>query len=97
MRKKKIYNIVLDQNTFKQVKKDKQRIVLQLNNDKNQKINIKDKVLFIDELSNKKCKKQVKEINYYSDYKDVYNKFSKEDINKFGVLGIEVNLYKTVV
>ena len=91
MRKKQVYNISLDQDTFKRVKKNKLRIVLQLNNDDNQKINIKDKVTFIDEVSNKKCKKKVKKIYHYSDYKDAETKFSKDDIKKFGVLGIEVN------
>ena len=91
MRKKQVYNISLDQDTFKRVKKNKLRIVLQLNNGDNQKINIKDKVIFIDEVSNKECKKKVKKIYHYSDYKDAETKFSKDDIKKFGVLGIEVN------
>lgn len=90
MRKKKVYNIYLDQETFKRLKKNKQQIVLQLNDDENKKIKIKDKIIFIDEVSNKKWKKKVKKIHHYSDYKDIDNKFSEEDIKKFGVLGIEV-------
>lgn len=112
MSKKKVHNISLDADTFKRVKKKRQRIVLQLESNAKD-IDVKDMVVFIEDTSNKKCKKKVKKIHNFSSVKDAYSNINKKylgykkkdtldykdaekSLSKGAVVGIEVKVNRHI-
>ncbi len=103
------HKITVEQLEYKNIKKGKQRAVLQLNNDTNKMIHKKDKILLIN--GRKKIKGQVKKVSKLekfepdynkklfgnSSYENLIKKFKKEDIEKYGLIIIEFQKKKHIV
>lgn len=100
MSKKNIKTVEVDKNTFKRLKKNKQRVVLQVNDENAKEINIKDKIIFNNNESNKKIKKKVKKIHKYSSIKEAFDTLDKKALgyrrkdNNPNYEEIETNLSK---
>lgn len=114
--KKVILQIKLNDEEFKKLRKNKQSIILSLNNEDNKNINTKDKVLLLN--NKKKLKRKVKNLYTYStieelsksvknkqlgykkkdiiDYNNLIKDYTKEEIKKYGLLGIEIKVKKHI-
>ncbi len=114
--KKVVHQINLNDDEFKKVKKNKQSFILQLNDEDNKSIKVKDKIRFLN--GKKKIKKKVKDLHTYStieeisqniknkqlgfkkketiNYNNLIKEFKKDDIKKYGLLGIEIKRKKHI-
>lgn len=114
--KKTVHQINLNDDEFKKIRKEKQSVILRLNNEDNKIIGIKDKVLLVN--NKKKLKRKVKNLYTYStieelsksvknkqlgykkkdiiDYNNLIKDYTKEEIKKYGLLGIEVKVKKHI-
>ena len=114
--KKVIPQIKLNDEEFKKLRKNKQSIILRLNDEDNKNINTKDKILLVN--NKKKLKRKIKNLYTYStieevnknlnnsqlgykkkdviNYDDLLKDYTKEEIKKYGLLGIEVNRKKHI-
>lgn len=114
--KRVIHQRKLNDCEFKKVKKNKQVVVLRLNDEENQAIKVKDKILFLN--GKNKMKKKVKKLHVYATLEEMsknikkkqlgYKKketihydglikdYRKDDIKKYGLLGIEIKRKKHI-
>lgn len=106
--KKKIHEIALEKEDFKDLKKNKKLITIELDKDGMKEIEPKDKIHFILKDGKKVLKKKVRKIHRYSSLEELlanvkkqklglkkneqpnYEKLNDQDMNKYGVIGIEV-------
>lgn len=112
MSKRKTYTINLDCEEFKKIKKNKQNIISCLNNNEFEDIKLNDKIILkngnkklkkkvkqlykystFEELRSNVKNKKKEDIEYINLEKN----YSKEDIIKYGVLGIEVKTKKHIL
>ncbi len=78
MRKNEVHKIKVSKEEFKKIKKGKQTFIIRLNNEENQKIKSKDKIIIIGKLD--RFRKNVKEIHTYSTLEDLINDVTKEQL-----------------
>lgn len=110
--KKQIHEMKLNKESWQSIKKNKKTVELRLNDEKRQKINVGDNILFTNIESGKKIKRKVRRLHPYPNFEELYAHFpkkklgyakkedasfkdmekyySKENIQKYGVLGIEL-------
>ena len=88
MKKKNVYSVNIDHDIFKQVVKNKQKNIYQLGNDEIKNLKAKDKIILIDAITNKKCKRKIKKISSCDNYSNKDNRFSIDDIKKLGIVEI---------
>lgn len=106
----------VNKDEFRKIKKDKQLVVVKLNDDEVKNINNKTKIIFKSKID--RLVKKVKEIHSYPtlkelvenvdkkklgykkkdtpNYEDLTKSFSEEDINKYGIVGIELRKKKHI-
>lgn len=116
MSKKVVHRIKVSKEEFKKIKKGKQTFIIRLNDEENQKIKSKDKIVIKGKVDS--FKKKLKEIHIYStledlvnnvkkeqlgykkkdnlNYEDLIKDYKKEDIKKYGILGIELRPKKHI-
>lgn len=76
--KKTVRQISLSDDEFKKIKKEKQSLILRLNNDENKGIEIKDKILLTN--NNKKIKTKVKNIHIYTSIEELSKRISNKQL-----------------
>lgn len=116
MKRKMFFSINVSKEEFKKIKRGKQTFIIRLNDEENQKISTKDKVIIRGKID--RFKKRVKNTHIYSNldnlansvgkkqlgykkkdipnYDDLVKDYSKEDIEKYGILGIELKPKKHI-
>lgn len=115
-----IHRMRLHTEPFLQIEEGKKTIELRLNDEKRQKINVGDEIVFVRIGSDNHLKATVKKLHKFSDFKSLYENlpldkcgysdeevlsasftdmeeyYDKEDIKKYGALGIELTNVRTI-
>lgn len=76
--KKETCKITLNDDEFKRVRKEKQSIIIRLNNKENNNISIKDKVLLVNE--KKKIKRKVKSLHTYANIEELRKNIKNKEL-----------------
>lgn len=76
--KKEVHQIKINGDEFKRIKKNKQSIILCLNDDDNKNINVKDKIVLVN--GNKKLKKKVKGLYSYSTIEEIMQNIKNKQL-----------------
>lgn len=110
-----VYNLILNDKPFQQIKHNKKTIEMRLNYKERSKINIGDSICFEHKDSKEKLYAKVEKVYRYKTFEELYQSvlkeklgyelnevanpddmleyYSKEKINQYGVLGIEISLF----